>query len=152
MRNLLVLTAVTLAAGCAEKSAPIDHQASPDETIRPYCAFDLSEPEVLKGELIANDVPHLDCVAPEGGADFSVGFAHDGWRAVLHLPRASARVGETIAFGDGRVAMLYQGKDGYCTDWDGEVVWLGDVPSWGIIVTAYCKTAPLAVVGAWSGS
>jgi hypothetical protein len=156
MRNLLVLTAITLTAGCAANSndgaASIDHQASPDETIRPFCAFDLTQPETMKGELIANDVPHLDCVTPDGGSELRVGFAHDGWRTVLTLPRATAKVGETVAFGDGRVALLYQGPDGYCTEWQGDVVWLGDLPSWGVLVSAYCKTASIAVVGAWSGN
>jgi hypothetical protein len=156
MRNLLILSAIVVTAGCAQQTQQqplnIDHQASPDETMRPFCAFDLTQPETLQGELIANDVAHLDCVAPEGGAEFRVGFAHDAWRAVLHLPRAANRVGETVAFGDARVSLFYQGKDGYCNDWQGDVVWLSDLPSWGVLVTAYCKTAPIAVVGAFSGN
>lgn len=144
--------AVLVFAACGPAGAPaVEIARSTDVTAAPSCRFDFAAPEPLDGELWANDAPGLDCVPPDGGATFQVGFAHGPWRLVVTLPRARHHVGDTVPLDGDAAALLYQSADRWCADWIGVVVWRGELPDWRIDVDAWCTTTLAHVAGTLGG-
>jgi len=144
---------LVLALGGCAPGEKIAHQASPDE-VRPFfCTFELTTPEALGGQLMLNDAAGVDCVAPEAGDTFKVGFGRPTWRLVVTVPRTLNEPSETpIPLDGGTVALLYQGRDAWCSAWRGELSWLADAPRWSISVDATCANdAELHVAGQWTG-
>lgn len=152
MRPFALVLAPLVLAGCGGHAVPVVEAASAPtvDPEPPICTFDLVAPEPLQGEL-AHPETGLDCVPPEGGPDFKVGFAYDAWRFVVTIPRDRNRVGNAIPLdGSGLAHLLYLGPAGSCVDWTGEVVWVSDLPAWSIYVDATCADDPgLRIIGQW---
>lgn len=147
MRSSALLVAAA-AAGCTHPLAVAERAAS-DDVRAPLCTFDISAPEAFVGTLTHPEAG-LDCVPPEYGDTFTVGFAHDGWRLVARVPRAANHVGDTIALDGRRASMLYQSPRGACSNWVGEVIWIAELPAWSLFVDATCSDGSARVVGQWS--
>src|SRR4051812_27020771 len=143
--------ALLVAVGCAQESKPVPSQdTAPKEatSLSPFCAISLDAPERWQATLTANDVPGVDCVPPQGGDVFSLGFAHDGWWLQLDVARSSLAVATAHAF-DGQAALLALD----CWEWDGSVtVDEDDADGWALRIDARCRDdARRAVVGSFSG-
>ena len=151
MRAWWVLAAVMTAIGCAgegNRVPPSETEPATAERVSPFCAVALTAPESWQTTLFANDVRGVDCVPPQGGEVFSLGFSHDGWWMQLDVARHSRVVGERHAF-DGQAALLALD----CWEWDGDVtVDQDDGAGWALRIDARCRAdAAKAVVGAFSG-
>jgi hypothetical protein len=143
--------AVLMALGCAPSSTrvpPMEPAPVAAAAVTPFCTIDLVAPEVWQVTLTANDVPGIDCIPPEGGEVFSLGFAHAGWWLQLDVARRSLAVGATHAF-DGQAALLALD----CWEWDGHVTVDADEDArWAVRLDARCRDDEgKAVVGSFSG-
>jgi len=116
--------------------------------VSPFCTIDLAAPEVWRATLAADDVTGVDCVPPEGGEVFSLGFSHAGWWLQLDVARRSLAVGTAHAF-DGQAALLALD----CWEWDGAVtVDADDAARWAVRIDARCRDdGRKAVAGTFSG-
>jgi hypothetical protein len=135
MRHLLALLA------CTSPTAPTSSRYGFDE-VPQRCVFALQAPEALSGSDPTYYVEGTDCVPPEGGDAFTVGFGWPG--GVLHLeaPRPVAGVVQLRELG------LYMRVDGqgWCVDWDGQAV-IADLPAWSVAIDGTCVDEELRVVG-----
>src|SRR5262249_29841860 len=118
------------------------------EPAKTFCAVQLSAPERWDTVLSANDVSGVDCVPPDGGEKFSLGFSHAGWWMQLDVARPPIVVGAAHAF-DGQAALLALN----CWEWDGAVtVEKADRQGWALRVDAICRDdAGKRVDGAFAG-
>lgn len=145
-----------MAFGCTDAgtrvppAAPVEEAAA---SIAPLCVIELRAPEAWQASLQADDVPGVDCIPPEGGEVFSLGFAHAGWWLQLDVARRSLTVGEPHAF-DGQAKLLALD----CWQWNGSVtVDADDAHGWALRLDAQCRDddgAPVAgkrVAGSFSG-
>jgi len=146
------LLAAWVAIGCAGQgsAAPPAEATTTVETERTatFCAVALEAPEAFATTLHADDVRGVDCVPPERGERFSLGFAHAGWWLQLDVARASLAVGAPHAF-DAQAALLALD----CWDWDGAVtVEADDDTGWAVVFDARCaKDRSKAIVGRFEG-
>jgi hypothetical protein len=139
---------VAVSVGCTPPLA-VGERAASDDVQTPLCTFDVRAPESLAGSL-THPQTGLDCVPPEYGDRFTIGFGHDDWRVIVGVPRASSRVGDTIALDGRRATMLYQSTHASCTEWTGSIVWTSDLPSWRARVDATCADGSVRIDGQWS--
>jgi len=118
------------------------------DSLRTFCAVALTAPEAFAVHLGANDVRGIDCVPPEGGEVFSLGFAHGDWWLQLDAARSSLIVGEAHAF-DGQASLLAMD----CWEWDGSfTVDEDDSTGWALRVDARCRSdASVAIAGRFDG-
>ena len=140
-----------MAVGCAgrEKAIPRpEPSAETAETVSPFCTILLTAPESWQATLSANDVSGIDCIPPQGGDVFSLGFSHAGWWLQLDIARPSVVAGAAHAF-DGQAALLALD----CWEWDGTVtVDEDDADGWAVRIDARCRAdAKKSVVGAFAG-
>jgi len=150
MRIWLAVAAM-VAVGCAGKESPVpppETRAEATASVSPFCTILLTAPEAWGSTLTANDVPGVDCIPPQGGDVFSLGFSHAGWWLQLDVARSSRVVGAAHAF-DGQAALLALD----CWEWDGSVtVDEDDADGWALRIDARCRDeARKSVVGAFSG-
>lgn len=141
-------TCFALVAGCAPP-ASVGERAASDDVPVPLCTFDVQAPERTSGAL-EHAQTGLDCVPPEYGAQLAVGFAYDGWRLVIELPRDGHRAGDRFSLDAGEASLLLQTVRGACTTWTGAVVWERDLPDWSVAVDATCSDGSARVAGRWS--
>ena len=139
--------ALLLVGACARPIAVAERAAS-DDVQTPLCAFDVEAPEALVGA-ITHAGTGIDCVPPDGGELFEIGFAHDDWRVVITLPRSTHRIGDTISLDGTQATMLLQTARVACVEWSGAVTWQSDLPSWSASVDATCSDGSARVVGRW---
>jgi|SRR6185312_6322087 len=147
MRFSIVLVAL---AGCSTAPASTASRldANDDTAPVPFCVFDTMAPTVAAGALsYAERPPHTDCVPPEPGEVFSLGFATDGWWLQFDAPRSAFTVGveQPIVFGAASLLATQQGES--CFDWSGSFVVTADLPAWSIFVDATCVSDGLRVIG-----
>jgi hypothetical protein len=146
------LLAACVAIGCAGQgnAVPPAEATTTVETarLRTFCAVSLAAPEAFATTLHADDVRGVDCVPPERGERFSLGFAHAGWWLQLDVARASLAVGAPHAF-DGQATLLALD----CWDWNGAVtVEADDDAGWTVAFDARCNNdASKAIVGRFEG-
>ena len=144
--------ALLWAAACAPSGTPVPQPttAAPDATrVVVFCSIALQAPEAWQATLYADDVRGVDCVPPDRGDVFSLGFSHAGWWLQLDVPRRALTVGTPHAF-DGDAALLALD----CWDWDGSVtVDADDDARWAVRLDARCRAdAGKALVGSFSGA
>ena len=126
MRLALLLWACTSAApDAARESFSVTPQT---------CIYDLKAPVELAGSLPTYFTPGVDCVPPEGGDVFSVGF---GWRGGVLRFAAPRPVG-------GAVSLYVRTTETWCVDWEGEAI-VEDLPSWSLFLDGTCGS--LRVLG-----
>ena len=151
MRTCYVVAALVMAVGCAgegNRVPPSERAPATAATVSPFCVVALTAPEAWQTTLFANDVHGVDCVPPQGGDVFSLGFSHDGWWMQLDVARRSLVVGERHDL-EHQAALLALD----CWEWDGSVtVDEDDAAGWALRIDARCRAdARKAVVGAFSG-
>lgn len=125
---------VTLVAGCSPEVASAPRGASEAKEQAILCAYRLDEPQ-LSGVLPNHDNDGVDCVPPEGGDLFTLGF---GWRDGL------IQLTESRASGEWRI--YARTKAGWCVDWLGEVA-IEDLPAWSASFDVRCSDDSLRFAG-----
>jgi hypothetical protein len=140
-----------MAVGCADagkRVPPSENAPATAETVAPFCSVALEAPESWQTTLFANDMHGIDCVPPQGGEVFSLGFSHRAWWMQLDIARRSLTVGKAHAFDDQAALLALD-----CWEWDGDVtVDEDDAAGWAVRIDARCRDdAQKAVVGAFSG-
>lgn len=154
------LTALLLlVAGCigAPSVVPVA-EALPSAEPPPYCVWDIAAPEALDGSLsYATQRPGIDCVTPEGGEVFSVGFATRGWWFQLDALRSAIIVGKSQPLDRTAASLLLVTDDGRsCWEWNGDVTVLADRDAgkaWSVFVDAACADGSgLRLAGQWSSA
>jgi hypothetical protein len=110
--------------------------------VRPTtCAYAFEKPVVLSGSLPTYATPDTDCVPPEGGDAFTVGF---GWPdGVLHL-EALRPVAGAVPLRE--LGLYVRTVDDWCVDWVGEAV-IVDLPEWSVSIDGTCADGGLRLVG-----
>ena len=138
------------ALGCAQQDTRVPRTQDRNSIEEPanFCTIDIQAPEAWSAVLSANDVRGVDCVPPDRGEVFSLGFSHAGWWLQLDIARPTVVVGRAHAF-DGQAALLALD----CWEWDGAVtVEADDDAGWAVRIDARCRDdAHKAVVAAFSG-
>jgi hypothetical protein len=156
MRLLLGLVLVGLCAvGCSTGSVDVPSGPRGLDTatpVLPFCIYDVTAPDRTSGSLSYAARPrHTDCVPPEGGEVFSLGFATDGWWMQLDAVRAAFTVGHPVRFEETNQAALLALD---CWNWTGEFIVMKDEThshSWSVFIDATCAGDPSKrVIGQWS--
>jgi hypothetical protein len=127
------LLLMTLIAGCAPEPSTSPRIAS-QETPMILCAYALDEPP-LSGALPNHLNDGVDCVPPEGGDLFTLGF---GWRGGLIQVAASRPASEWRIYA--------RTQNGWCVDWEGEVT-IEDLPDWSVTLNVRCADGSLQLAG-----
>jgi hypothetical protein len=132
------------AAPVAEPPDPAEQeqaQAPADDAPPVRCAYELQAPHDASGALTGYFGAGVDCVPPEGGDQFTFGFALDGDQ--LKLTAARPVTGTPALYGNiDRTA---------CVSWTGRIDIVDD-QQWSVVIDATCQDDPrIAVRGRWSG-
>jgi hypothetical protein len=134
--------ALMLLAGCTIAPAGVAREGF---TVTPQtCIYDLTSPVRLAGSLPTYFTPGVDCVPPEGGELFTVGFGWPGGVLRLAAPRPVGVVPLES------VGLYLRTEEGWCADWRGDAV-LEDSPSWSLIVDGMCADGGLRLAGKIAG-
>jgi hypothetical protein len=149
MRTWLSLAVLAL-TGCAQSGTrvPLTQDRNIASETANFCTIAVAAPERLQLALEADDVQGVDCVPPQGGEVFSLGFSHAGWWLQLDVARSSLVVGVPHAF-DGQAALLALD----CWEWDGSVTVDADArDQWALHLDARCRDdADKAIVASFNG-
>jgi hypothetical protein len=141
MRHLLMLGVI---AGCTPPPPEAARQGF--DVVPQLCTYTLQEPVLLAGNLPSYDgAAGFDCVPPEGGEAFTVGFAWPGGLLRLVAPRPVAGV---VLLHD--VGLYVRTETGWCTDWDGTAV-IEELPAWAVAIDGTCVGGGVRVEGQISG-
>ncbi|MFI5229216.1 MAG: hypothetical protein ACHQWU_09115 [Gemmatimonadales bacterium] len=142
MRSGALLCVFLAACGTAPPAETQVVVRPPPAPRRPFCAFDMAQPEPLAGALAGYFGPGIDCVPPEGGDAFTLGFGLHSDVYVLTVERTAIRLGDSMPFVGAAHLFATVGDAPACVDWRGEVVIDGDLPAWSVYIDATCSDAP----------
>jgi hypothetical protein len=143
VRGAVLAALVTF--GCSNQPSPGRAPAAGLDTVGQLCAYDLAEPAQLTGSLPSYAGRGVDCVPPEGGPTFTLGFGWPG--GVLHLvaPRPAAGVVPLSSIG-----LYLRTPDGWCVEWAGVAI-IDDSADWSVALDGVCVSGDdddgLRVVG-----
>ena len=148
--RVLVAAMLVFVGGCGG-STGTPEQAAAVATPSPFCTYDTTAPTATAGDVsYSSRAPGVDCVAPEPGAVFSLGFAARGWWLQFDAPRYAVKVGEAQPIAFGAASLLVVQGEASCFQWSGTFTVMSDLPQWSIFIDATCKASGLRVVGQWS--
>jgi hypothetical protein len=113
------------------------------------CAWEVLEPVDTTG---ASDTTFgsdgQECIPPEGGYWFEVGFGWMGAVIKLSVPRPVGR--DLMRFDASEVGLYVNAGGKWCIDWKG-IVAVRDANDWFAGVDAECTTDDLRVTAHWEG-
>lgn len=118
----------------------------------PFCTYSAAWPATTDGAISYTKRPAgVDCVPPEGGEVFSLGFASASWWFQLDAPRTVFVIGEPQPIAYGTSSLLLVQHDGTsCWNWTGDFTVMSDLPSWDVYIDATCIDDPsIRVAGHW---
>lgn len=140
-----------LVCGCSGAAVAAHRDASALAPARPFCVYDTTAPTTTSGAVSYDSrAPGVDCVPPELGGVFSLGFAADGWWLQFDAPRYAVKVGDAQPIAFSAASLLAVQGEASCFEWTGDYEVVSDLPAWSIFIEATCKASGLRVVGQWS--
>jgi hypothetical protein len=143
MRHLFMLSLNLI--GCSPATPPEAARQGFD-VVPQLCTYALQEPVQLAGSLPSYDgATGFDCVPPEGGETFTVGFAWPGGLLRLAAERPVAGV---VQLHD--VGLYVRTETAWCIDWEGVVV-IEELPAWAVLIDGTCVEGGVRVIGKING-
>jgi hypothetical protein len=130
--------------GCSGPPGP-SRATYTDPIIPQACIYDLQMPVELSGSIPTYVDPGVDCIGPEGGETFTMGFGWPG--GVLHVA-ARRPVAGVVQLHD--VGLYVRTETGWCIDWDGTAV-IEELPAWAVFIDGTCVGGGVRMIGNLSG-